>query len=192
MRLAEDQDWCEVSRVCLRVHCATVSSLQTRGSYEPTFMLEVGHDIAGETWDIVIEPGELTHVDGVDLGFKGQIERPEFASRVQLLKDSWPLTKGMPFVNEAWSDAKASLLDDVSRKDFFFARLASTQATVDPEQASAALPVQVDSGPRVKLGELTVLGLKRVDRKSVVSGKSVSVRVDLGGRRIMKKKKQVT
>src|SRR3546814_4506813 len=29
----------------------------------------------------------------------------------------------------------------------------------------------------------------RLDRKSVVSGKSVSVRVDLGGRRIIKKKK---
>src|SRR3546814_16751824 len=29
----------------------------------------------------------------------------------------------------------------------------------------------------------------RVDRKSVVSGKSVSVRVDLGGRRIIKKQK---
>src|SRR3546814_19582678 len=29
-----------------------------------------------------------------------------------------------------------------------------------------------------------------LDRKSVVSGKSVSVRVDLGGRRIIKKKKQ--
>src|SRR3546814_16325549 len=29
----------------------------------------------------------------------------------------------------------------------------------------------------------------RLDRKSVVSGKSVSVRVDLGGRRILKKKK---
>src|SRR3546814_18115362 len=28
------------------------------------------------------------------------------------------------------------------------------------------------------------------DRKSVVSGKSVSVRVDLGGRRILKKKRQ--
>src|SRR3546814_15644605 len=28
-----------------------------------------------------------------------------------------------------------------------------------------------------------------IDRKSVVSGKSVSVRVDLGGRRIIKKKK---
>src|SRR3546814_14459451 len=30
---------------------------------------------------------------------------------------------------------------------------------------------------------------RRADRKSVVSGKSVSVRVDLGGRRIIKKKK---
>src|SRR3546814_15333065 len=29
-----------------------------------------------------------------------------------------------------------------------------------------------------------------LDRKSVVSGKSVSVRVDLGGRRIIKKKKE--
>src|SRR3546814_14188045 len=31
----------------------------------------------------------------------------------------------------------------------------------------------------------------QIDRKSVVSGKSVSVRVDLGGRRIIKKKKNV-
>src|SRR3546814_12923309 len=32
--------------------------------------------------------------------------------------------------------------------------------------------------------------LSRADRKSVVSGKSVSVRVDLGGRRIIQKKKE--
>src|SRR3546814_15815392 len=34
-----------------------------------------------------------------------------------------------------------------------------------------------------------VAGQPQIDRKSVVSGKSVSVRVDLGGRRIIKKKK---
>src|SRR3546814_11840226 len=32
---------------------------------------------------------------------------------------------------------------------------------------------------------------RQADRKSVVEGKSVSVRVDLGGRRIIKKKKQI-
>src|SRR3546814_11773110 len=35
-----------------------------------------------------------------------------------------------------------------------------------------------------------VLEPREGDRKSVVSGKSVSVRVDLGGRRIIKKKKR--
>src|SRR3546814_13382777 len=33
---------------------------------------------------------------------------------------------------------------------------------------------------------------RSADRKSVVSGKSVSVRVDIGGRRILKKKKKTT
>src|SRR3546814_11175895 len=41
---------------------------------------------------------------------------------------------------------------------------------------------------------MIVSGLKRAleDRKSVVSGKGVSVRVDLGGRRIIKKKNNLT
>src|SRR3546814_13402057 len=39
-------------------------------------------------------------------------------------------------------------------------------------------------------GIATRAGPARPDRKSVVSGKSVSVRVDLGGRRIIKKKKK--
>ncbi|MGB3289640.1 MAG: BamA/TamA family outer membrane protein [Burkholderiaceae bacterium] len=161
-RLAEDQDGGEVSRLRRRAHDATMSALQTQGYYAPTVTLEVSEGLDGEVWEIAIEPGELTRVAGVDLGFKGQIERPEFAARVQSLKDQWPLTKGMPFVNEAWSEAKSSLLDGVSRKDFYFARLSSTQATVDPEKSEADLSVQVDSGPRVTMGEVKVIGLKRV------------------------------
>ncbi|HWK72473.1 MAG TPA: BamA/TamA family outer membrane protein [Burkholderiaceae bacterium] len=161
-RLAEDQDGGEVSRLRRRAHDATISALQTQGYYAPTVTLEVSEGLDGEAWDITIEPGELTHVSSVKLGFTGQIERPEFAARVQSLKEQWPLTQGMPFVNEAWSRAKAGLLDDVSRKDFYFARLASTQATVNAEEAVADLSIQVESGPRVTMGEVTVIGLKRV------------------------------
>src|SRR5690606_3253092 len=117
-RLAEDQDGGEVSRLRRRARDATLSALETQGYYSPTVTLEVGEDIAGETWDITIEPGERTQVDEVRLNFKGQIARPEFASRVQLLKDEWPLQQGMPFINESWHNAKISLLDNVSRKDF--------------------------------------------------------------------------
>src|SRR3546814_13633258 len=44
--------------------------------------------------------------------------------------------------------------------------------------------------PRGTVREILLEGADtvRIDRKSVVSGKSVSVRVDLGGRRIIKKK----
>lgn len=161
-RLAEDQDGGEVSRLRRRAREATLSALETQGYFSPRVVLEVGEDVLGETWDIIIEPGVITRVDTVQLNFGGQITRPEFAARVDALKSEWPLRKDMPFVNESWSNAKASLLDEVSRKDFYFARLANTQATIDAEHAKAGLFVDVESGPRVRMGELWTTGLKRV------------------------------
>src|SRR3546814_21044068 len=53
------------------------------------------------------------------------------------------------------------------------------------------LDVALLGDERVDVGEPRLgLGATALDRKSVVSGKSVSVRVDLGGRRIIKKKKK--
>src|SRR3546814_19075812 len=49
-------------------------------------------------------------------------------------------------------------------------------------------PAQAGAGGRA--AGKTELGAVSLDRKSVVSGKSVSVRVDLGGRRIITKKTQ--
>lgn len=161
-RLAEDQDGGEVARLRRRAHDATVSALETQGYFSPKVTLEVGEDIGGETWDIIIEPGERTTVGQVDLKFSGQITQPEFTPRVAMLKREWPLTKGMPFINESWRSAKENLLDEVSRKDFYFARMTGSRATVEAEAARADLDVSVDSGPRVRLGKLTMIGLKRV------------------------------
>src|SRR3546814_13725733 len=44
-------------------------------------------------------------------------------------------------------------------------------------------------GPDVRRARCAETSVRHLDRKSVVEGKSVSVRVDLGGRRIIKKKK---
>src|SRR5690606_5433127 len=81
-RLAEDQDGSEVSRLRRRARDATLSALQTQGYFDPKVTLEVGEDIRGETWDIIIEPGDISMVDDVQLGFSGQITRPEFTGRV--------------------------------------------------------------------------------------------------------------
>src|SRR3546814_13438524 len=44
--------------------------------------------------------------------------------------------------------------------------------------------------PDIVLSPAAAARVRWIDRKSVVSGKSVSVRVDLGGRRLLKKKKK--
>lgn len=166
-RLAQDQDGGEVSRLRRRAHDATVSALETQGYFSPVVTLEVGEDIGGETWDIIIEPGERTHIRDVDIKFKGHITRPEFADRVASLRADWPLIKGEPFINGSWSNAKVDLLDEVSRKDFYFARYLHTQATIMADEVQADLALDISSGPRVRMGELQVLGLRRVPRKLI-------------------------
>lgn len=161
-RLAEDQDVGEVSRLRRRAHDATVSALETQGYFSPTVTLEVGEYEGAETWDIIIEPGERAVVEIVNLSFKGRIADSDSAGRVEKLRSEWALKKGMPFINATWGKAKSDLLDEVSRKDFYFARLSHSQATIDADQATADLDVEIKSGPKVRLGELRIEGLKRV------------------------------
>jgi len=161
-RLAEDQDGGEVTRLRRRAHAATVSALETQGYFSARVALDAVNDEIGEAWDIVIEPGERTQVDTVQISFQGSIAQSTDISRLQALRDQWPLPPGSPLVDSAWRDAKAHLLDAVRQRDFYFAQFAYTQATVQAQHARAALDLQVDSGPYVKLGALRVDGLQRV------------------------------
>ena len=166
-RLAEDQDGGEINRLRRRARDATLAALATQGYFSPTVTLESGTDIGGETWDIGIVSGKRTTVSEVDLTFTGRITRPEFAQRVQKLRDDWQLKAGQPFINSDWNRAKSSLLDQVSTRDFMLARMTASQADIQADTASAVLRVTIDSGPQVRMGELNTEGLKRVPDKLV-------------------------
>ena len=166
-RLAEDQDLGEVSRLRRRAHDATVSALETQGYFDSVVTLEVGEDIGGETWDIIIEPGELTRVRDVNLDFKGQIVQPEFSVRLEGIKADFPLKPGDPFLNKVWSSAKSDLLESVQRQDFYYARYESTRALVLADEDVADLTLRVKSGPRVRMGQLLTSGLKRVPQSLI-------------------------
>jgi translocation and assembly module TamA len=166
-RLAEDQDGGEINRLRRRARDATLAALATQGYFSPTVTLEAGTDIGGETWDIGIVPGKRTTVSSVDLTFTGRITRPEYAQRVQKLRDDWLLKPGQPFINADWNKAKSSLLDEVSVRDFMLARMTASEAEVQADSASAALRVTIDSGPQVRMGELSTEGLERVPPKLI-------------------------
>lgn len=161
-RLAEDQDGGEINRLRRRARDATLAALATQGYFSPKVTLEAGTDIGGETWDIAIVPGKRTIVESVSLEFSGRITRPEYAQRIQKLRDDWRLKKGQPFINSEWNRAKATLLDDVTTRDFLLARMTSSRADIDADNALAHLHVAIDSGPQVRMGELNTQGLKRV------------------------------
>src|SRR3546814_12897240 len=72
-------------------------------------------------------------------------------------------------------------------------RQGEVEAVVRQLRASNGICPAGQDGMGLRLfGPLQGEHVGELDRKSVVSGKSVSVRVDLGGRRIIKKKKKLT
>lgn len=166
-RLDDDEDGGEASRLRRRAREAVLSALATQGYFSPVVTLEAGQDVVGETWDIVIQPGKRATVASVDIRFEGRILGEDYEDRRAALTDAWKLPEGQVFINNDWSKAKTSLLESVSAKDFYRARLAHTSADVDPLTARVALNVLVDSGPRVRLGELHIEGLKRVPERLV-------------------------
>ncbi|WP_298013698.1 BamA/TamA family outer membrane protein [uncultured Castellaniella sp.] len=163
-RLAEDQDVREVSRLRRRAWDAAQAALQTQGYFSAKVTLDVsdGAPNGGEFWDITIDPGTRTRVRQLGLSFQGALAGSAYTSRRDVLKANWLLKPGMPFINDDWHTAKSGLLDAVAQRDFYFARLDPTRAVVDPQASKADLDVTVDSGPPVRLGQLQVIGLKRV------------------------------
>ena len=163
-RLTQDQDVREVSRLRRRAWEAAQAALQTQGYFGAKVDLDVtpGTDDTAEIWDIVIDTGTRARVRHLGLRFDGALAGTGYADRRQGLQDDWLLKPGMPFINDDWSTAKADLLEDTARRDFYYARYDHTRAAVDPQAAKADLDVVLDSGPPVQLGELQIIGLKRV------------------------------
>lgn len=167
VRQADDQDGGEAARIRRKGHDAVVSSLATKGYFSPEVTLEVGEDVGGDTWDISIDAGKRAKVSSVNNIFMGRITDGEFAERIKALQASWGLPVGEFFINDQWSKSKSALLDKTQEQDFFLARLIRSQAVVNPETAQVDTITLIDSGPSVTLGEVEVIGLKRVPRSLI-------------------------
>lgn len=167
VRLADDQDGGEAERIRSRGREAVISALATQGYFAPKVDLEVGEDVAGETWDIYIEPGKVSRVASVENRFLGSITGAQYVQRVEALKKNWGLPVGEDFINARWSASKSALLEGVMDRDFYLARMIHSQAVVNPETSTVDTVTEVNSGPAVTLGNIEVIGLRRVPESLV-------------------------
>ncbi len=118
---------------------------------------------------LVVTPGEPVRVRQIDIEFTGELagQTEAMEKRRAALREKWALPTGALFRSADWESAKATLLATVAGTDFAAAHIATSQARVDPSQASAALTLTLDSGPAYRFGEVKIEGLHRYDAARV-------------------------
>jgi translocation and assembly module TamA len=142
--------------------------LETGGFFST--QVEVAQTVsdAGHVVHIHVEPGAPARVDSVALDVTGAIvSSPEDAGRIPEIKKRWRLPAGARFRQGTWGEAKNDLLNALVLDGYPTARIAASEARVDPKSSSVALSVRVDSGPLFRFGAIEITGLKRYPRELV-------------------------
>ncbi|GGI54238.1 autotransporter assembly complex protein TamA [Oxalicibacterium solurbis] len=154
--LAED----EIRRLAGSAPNQIRTLLATEGYFSPSVTHEL--DQRGETWTAhyKVALGPRTLVDTVDIRIKGDVAASN-PQRVERLQRRWSLPAGNAFRQKDWDDAKNNLLKSLLVRDYPAAAITQSEARIDPATNSAALTVEVDSGPAFTFGELEISGLQR-------------------------------
>jgi translocation and assembly module TamA len=132
----------------------------TEGYFKPVVKVAVDTKDAKKIVTLHVAPGPRTVVARVDLDVTGAIAK-ESPSRVASLKETWRLPAAQPFRQADWDIAKDAALEDLKRQRYPAARIAQSEARINPNVSEAELSLQFDSGPGFTLGELNIHGTNR-------------------------------
>ena len=167
--IGPEADEADEERELRRVERAVLEVLATEGYFEPMLRFEpvTSPDAGSARYRLIVALGRRTNVGALDLQFAGALNEPRFNDRAASLRATWPLPAGVPFRSPQWETAKTQLLAAVQARDFAGARLVDSIAKVNADDATAALTVEIDSGPAYTVGELQITGLTRYDPKLV-------------------------
>ena len=110
-----------------------------------------------------VTPGAPVRVGGVRVDVTGPATADTAlgAPAIKETRDGWTLKLGEIFRQAEWMDAKDVAVRALRRGPYAAARIARSEARVDPESRTADLDVEIASGPRFSIGALDVQGLKR-------------------------------
>lgn len=134
--------------------------LATEGYFSPQIDSEVAASGADRIARFNIRLGEPVRVTEVRIDFSGTLAMQD-TERAADLRAAWSLGRGERFRQSAWNTAKDALLGDLLVRDYPAARIADSEARIDPQNHSAVLQVDIDSGPAFTFGELDIHGLER-------------------------------
>jgi translocation and assembly module TamA len=134
----------------------------TQGYFAADVDVKVDRSAKPVTVRIVVTPGKPTVVQSVAIDVTGPAnDTPEGRAAITKLRDEWLLPKGDRWRQEAWTSAKRVAVGTLAASPYAAAKMAASEARVDPAQATADLSVALESGPAFRIGRIDVQGLKR-------------------------------
>ncbi|MFP5417914.1 MAG: autotransporter assembly complex protein TamA [Gammaproteobacteria bacterium] len=161
-RLNERMDAEEMARLQRQSDQTARDLLATEGYFSP--QVDSAVEWMNGDWHVAYEvmPGPRTEVRRVELSIEGALKTAvdQDALRARI-EQSFPMKPGMPFRQADWDAAKLVVLRPLLVDTYPTARIAASEARIDPTTHSADLSVTVDSGPGFYYGPLAISGLAR-------------------------------
>jgi translocation and assembly module TamA len=161
-RLGETLDAEEVARLQRQSELTAQDLLATEGYFSPQVDSVV--ERVGDDWRVSyrVVPGARTTVRSVKLAFEGALAtRAETAGLRGRIERNFFLKQGMPFRQADWETAKVTALQPLLGGAYLAARIAASEARIDPDARTADLALTIDSGPAFFYGPLHISGDQR-------------------------------
>ncbi|GAA6141538.1 BamA/TamA family outer membrane protein [Hydrogenophaga sp. 5NK40-0174] len=169
-RYLEDLDGNELDRLILAAPDNVSELLGTQGYFSPTVKVSREAIPPGELGDlpplgrvrVLVETGPITRVATPSVFFTGEIESTE-AARQQRETIERRATKdaGERFTQARWDALKSDALRELTAERFPRGQIRNSLSDIDTQQQQANWYIELDSGPRVRIGDVRVQGAER-------------------------------
>ncbi|MBL0917896.1 MAG: BamA/TamA family outer membrane protein [Hydrogenophaga sp.] len=176
-RLQRSLDAAELERLLLELPANARQLLATRGHFSPRLTLAPLQPPGAEALaaagdgpaplgriELKVDPGPATRIASVQVSFKGAVTDDTDAAgqRADIERDVQVIV-GQTFTQDGWDRTKSAALRRLTALRYPGGRIVTSLADVDGQDASARLYIELDSGPRQRLGAIEVEGAQRYD-----------------------------
>ena len=134
----------------------------TEGYFSATVDIKVDGDAKPPIVTITVMPGEPTQISNVEIEVTGAANSdPLGTAAIAKLRDEWGLPAGQVFRQAAWDAAKGRALATLRASPYAAAKIVRSRADIDPVARTAALSIELESGPAFGFGDIEVSGLAK-------------------------------
>jgi translocation and assembly module TamA len=168
----------------------------TEGYFSPKTKVELKHETSTDGQQeisriqITVEAGPITNIHSADISAVGAITQQE-PQRVSDVQKNWSLPVGKPFRQEDWDKAKNAGLQTLQQRKYAAAKIAESEARIDPDDQQADLAVRYDSGPAFTLGPLQITGTKRYPEEIIRNVNPLNVGEEYDVNRLLALQRQI-